>query len=46
MIQCLEDQDPTTRHMLGAMFTVEEKHVDELADLVAGCQTRSQRPTA
>jgi len=46
MIQYLADQDPTTSHMLRAILAVEEEHADELADLLVGLPTRSQRPNA
>lgn len=41
LIQYLNDQDPTTSHMLKAILAVEEKHADELADLLAGLPTKS-----
>lgn len=34
MIQYLGDQDPTTSQMLKGILAVEEKHADELADLL------------
>ena len=46
MIRYLDDHDPTTSHMLRAILAVEEEHADELADLLVGLPTRSQRPTA
>jgi len=36
LIQYLGHQDPTTSHMLREILAVEEKHADELADLLAG----------
>jgi len=36
MIQYLGNQDPTTSQMLKAILAVEEKHADELADLLEG----------
>jgi bacterioferritin (cytochrome b1) len=32
--------------MLRAILAVEEEHADELADLLVGLPTRSQRPNA
>lgn len=36
LIQYLGDQDPTTSQMLKQILVMEEKHADELADLVEG----------
>lgn len=36
LIQYLGHQDPTTSHMLREILAVEEKHADELADLLEG----------
>jgi bacterioferritin len=36
MIRYLGDQDPTTSRMLKEILAVEEKHADELADLLVG----------
>lgn len=40
LIQYLGNEDPTTSHMLRAILAVEEKHADELADLLAGLPTQ------
>lgn len=40
MIQYIGDQDPTTSHMLREILAVEEKHADELADLLVGLPTQ------
>jgi bacterioferritin len=39
LIQYLGDEDPTTTYMLEQILTVEEKHADELADLLVGLPT-------
>jgi bacterioferritin len=36
LIQYLGDEDPTTSHMLMEILAVEEKHADELSDLLTG----------
>ncbi len=36
LIQYLGDRDPTTGHLLREILAVEEKHADELADLLEG----------
>ncbi|MET1081821.1 MAG: ferritin-like domain-containing protein [Burkholderiales bacterium] len=36
IIQYLGDKDPTTKRMLEGILAVEEKHADELADLLEG----------
>ncbi len=36
IIQYLADKDPTTRRMLEEILAVEEKHADEMADLLEG----------
>jgi bacterioferritin len=36
IIQYLSDRDPTTRRMLEAILAVEEKHANEMADLLQG----------
>ena len=36
LIQYIDTQDPTTSQMLKAILAVEEKHADELADLLVG----------
>jgi bacterioferritin len=36
LIQYLGDHDPTTSHMLREILAVEEKHADELSDLLEG----------
>jgi bacterioferritin len=40
MIQYLGDQDPTTRRMLESILAVEEKHAEEMADLLSGLPPR------
>jgi bacterioferritin len=48
MIRFVGDSDPTTRRMLEEILAVEEKHADELADLLAALdptQQSSPRPT-
>lgn len=40
MIQYLGDQDPTTRRMLESILAVEEKHAEEMADLLGGLPLR------
>lgn len=40
LIQYLSGQDPTTSHMLREILAVEEKHADELADLLVGLPTQ------
>ena len=39
LIQYLGDQDPTTSQILKQILAVEEKHADELADLLVGLPT-------
>jgi len=39
MIQYLGEQDSTTSHLLREILAVEEKHADELADLLQGLPT-------
>lgn len=39
LIQYLGEQDPTTSHLLREILAVEEKHADELADLLQGLPT-------
>lgn len=40
LIQYLGHQDPTTSRLLGEILAVEEKHADELADLLEGLPAR------
>ena len=40
LIQYLGDQDPTTSQILKGILAVEEKHADELADLLVGLPTQ------
>jgi bacterioferritin len=42
MIQYLGDQDPTTRRMLESILAVEEKHAEEMADLLGGLPSRTK----
>lgn len=42
MIQYLGDQDPTTRRMLESILAVEEKHAEEMADLLGGLPPRTK----
>src|SRR5450759_5240489 len=42
MIQYLGDQDPTTRRMLESVLAVEEKHAEEMADLLGGLPSRTK----
>ena len=46
VIQYLGDQDPTTRRMLESILAVEEKHAEEMADLLAGLPPRMSRAGA
>jgi bacterioferritin len=46
LIQYLADQDPTTSHLLKEILAVEEKHAEELADLLVGLPTAPDRPHA
>jgi len=39
-LRYLGDQDPTTSEMLKAILGVEERHADELADLLTGLPAR------
>ena len=43
IIQYLGDQDPTTRRMLESILAVEEKHAEEMADLMGGLPPRMSR---
>lgn len=43
MIQYLSDQDPTTRRMLETILAVEEKHAEEMADLLDGFPPKMSR---
>jgi bacterioferritin len=42
MVQYLGDQDPTTSQMLKGILAVEEKHADELADLLQDLPARAR----
>jgi bacterioferritin len=46
IIHYLSDRDPTTRRMMEEILAVEEKHADEMADLLAGlpAQLKEQKP--